>query len=86
MHHNLPFVRTWRKHADICMQCAYSFNQARQSTNTKKGYKMANKMYQVKTENNEIRYATGRTKLEAFKNYMNAHINSVVLSIELLTY
>jgi len=47
---------------------------------------MANKMYQVKTENNEIRYATGRTKLEAFKNYMNAHINSVVLSIELLTY
>lgn len=47
---------------------------------------MANKMYVVKTQGGMIRYATGRTKMEAFTNYMNAHINSIVLSIELLNF
>lgn len=47
---------------------------------------MANKMYQIKTANNETRYATGKTRLQAFRNYMNAHINSVIVSIELLAY
>jgi len=54
--------------------------------NYKRVKNMANKMYVVKTQGGMIRYATGRTKMEAFTNYMNAHINSIVLSIELLNF
>jgi len=47
---------------------------------------MANKMYQVRTQSGQVRYATGRTKNEALAHYLNAHLNSVVISIVLLTF